>query len=145
MRIVLDTTVLVRANENSLGPARDLLLVIISKKHDLLLSNEILYELARVLRYPRLQRLYRLSEADVYGFVSFLREFAEIVTLDPLVIAPIRDVNDLIVVQTALIGNAEILCTTDEDFYDPIITEFLSKAGVAVMDEIGLAKHLRFS
>ena len=62
MRIVLDTTILVRATENSSGLARELLLHIVASKHTLLLSTEMLYELARVLRYPRLQAFYGLSE-----------------------------------------------------------------------------------
>ena len=79
-----------------------------------------LRELARVLRYPRLLKFYGLTEDMVFDYVTFLRRFSEIVTLDPLVIAPIRDVNDIIVMQTAIIGEAEILCTKDEDFFkDP--------------------------
>ncbi len=65
MRIVLDTAILVRATENSHGPARDLLLNIVARKQDLLVSNEMLHELARVLRYPRLRSLYGLSEERI--------------------------------------------------------------------------------
>jgi len=51
VRIVLDTTILVRANESSQGLARQLLLDIVASRDTLLLSNEILYELARVLAW----------------------------------------------------------------------------------------------
>ena len=97
MRIVLDTTILVRSTEKSHGPARDLLLNLVASEHTLLLSNEMLHELARVLRYPRLLAFYGLSEARVYHFIGFLREVAEIVTLRPLLTPPIRDVNDIVV------------------------------------------------
>lgn len=50
MKIVLDTTILVRANERSHGLARELLMKIVESQHTLLLSNEILHELTRVLR-----------------------------------------------------------------------------------------------
>ena len=50
MKIVLDTTILVRANEHSHGLARELLTNIVDSKHTLLLSNEMLHELAKVLR-----------------------------------------------------------------------------------------------
>ena len=143
MRIVLDTTILVRATENSYGIARDLLLNVITSKHDLVLSNEILYELARVLRYPRLQALYRLSETRVYEFIGFLREVAEIVRLSPVFNAPIRDINDLIVVQTAVIGGANVLCTKDRDFDDPATARFLSRVGISVMDDVSLLQRLR--
>ena len=143
MRIVLDTTILVRATENSHGLARELLLNIVASKHILLLSTEMLFELARVLRYPRLQMFYGLSEERIYDFVGYLREVAEIVTLSPLLSMPIRDVNDVVVLQTAVIGEANILCTRDEDFYDPVATGFLSKIGITVMDDISLMHRLR--
>jgi predicted nucleic acid-binding protein len=66
VRIVVDTTILVRTTEKSHGPARELLLEIVSGPHTLVLSNEILHELAKVLRYPRLQEFYGLSEARIY-------------------------------------------------------------------------------
>jgi hypothetical protein len=40
---------------------------------------------------------------------------------------PIRNVNDIVVVQTAVIGEADVVCTKDEDFYDPAITHFLAQ------------------
>ncbi len=67
MKIVLDTTILVRAHEHSHGLARELLITVVDGKHTLLLSNEMLHELARVLRYPRLQAFYHLEEALVYN------------------------------------------------------------------------------
>ena len=50
VKIVLDTTILVRANEHSHGLARELLINIVGSKHTLLLSNEMFNELAKVLR-----------------------------------------------------------------------------------------------
>lgn len=96
MKIVLDTTILVRANERTHGLARELLTDIVEREHRLLLSNEMLYELARVLRYPRLQAFYNLSENLVFDYINSLRLSAEIVPLNPLVIAPIRDVSDVV-------------------------------------------------
>ena len=66
MKIVLDTTILVRANEHSQGLGRELLTTILESKHTLLLSNEMLHELAKVLRYPRLQEFYDLPENLVF-------------------------------------------------------------------------------
>jgi len=143
VRIVLDTTILVRANENSQGLARELLLKIVTGRHDLLLSNEMLHELARVLRYPRLQAFYGLSEERLYSYIGFLNEVAEIVTLNPMLMVPIRDVNDIIVVQTAVIGAADVLCTTDEDFYGPETASFLEKTGTIVMNDVDLIQDLR--
>ncbi len=143
MRIVLDTTILVRANESSQGLARQLLLDIITGPHTLLLSNEILHELARVLRYPRLRALHGLPETRIYDYIGFLREVSELVTLSPVLSLPIRDVNDIVVVQTAVIGAADVICTKDEDFYDLDITRFLTRVGISVMDDVTLIQRMR--
>lgn len=143
MKIVLDTTILVRANEHSEGLARDLLLSILNSEHRLVISNEMLHELARVLRYPRLRAFYNLTESLVFDYVNFLRQSAELVTLDPLVVAPVRDVNDIIVMQTAIIGDAQVLCTKDQDFFESPAREYLEKLGVAVLDDIALMRRLR--
>ena len=79
MRIILDTAILVRGHGSSKGLARDLLISTVESDHILLLSNEMLYELARVLRYPRMLALHGLSEKRIYDYVGFLREAAEIV------------------------------------------------------------------
>lgn len=143
MKIVPDTTILVRANENALGLARELLVRIMHSEHTLVLSNEMLYELARVLRYPRLQKFYRLSETQVYDYIGFLRSSAQVVPLNPVVPAPIRDVNDVMVMQTAIIGEADVLCTKDDDFFMPPAAEYLNKLGIAVLDDITLMQRLR--
>jgi hypothetical protein len=62
MRIVLDTNILVRANPNSNGVARILLLTILeSAEHVLVLSPFLLRETERVLNYPRLQAIWPLT------------------------------------------------------------------------------------
>ena len=143
MRILLDTAILVRGHGSSKGLARDLLLTIVESDHTLLLSNEMIYELARVLRYPRMSALHGLSEKRIYDYVGFLRESAEIVALNPLLITPIRDVNDTVVMQTAILGEADVLCTRDRDFFEPPAEAFLRKAGITVLDDISLMQRLR--
>jgi putative PIN family toxin of toxin-antitoxin system len=143
VKIVLDTTILVRANEHSHGLARELLTHIVRSRHRLLVSNEMLHELARVLRYPRLREFYDLPESLVFDYVSFLRQSSEIVPLNPLVTAPIRDVNDIIVMQTAIIGEADVLCTRDTDFFEKPASEYLTKLGIAVLDDVSLMHRLR--
>jgi len=139
VRIVLDTTILVRANEHSRGLARELLLTLVESKLTLLLSNFMSWR----VRYPRLRDFYDLTESDVFDYVSFLRRSSEPVKLNPLVMAPIRDVNDVIVMQTAIIGEADILCTTDDDFFEKPASEYLWRMGIAVVDDIALMQRLR--
>jgi putative PIN family toxin of toxin-antitoxin system len=143
VKIVLDTSILVRANEHSFGLARDLLINLVESEHTLLLSNEMLHELARVLRYPRLQAFFDLSETQVFSYVRYLQQSSDIIILDPLVIAPIRDASDVIVMQTAIIGEADVLCTNDDDFFEMPASGYLSKLGIAVLGDISLMRRLR--
>jgi hypothetical protein len=68
MRITPDTGILVRMNVKAAGPARHLLEVILAGPHDLAPSEFLLSETARALRYPRLQKLYNLSDEDIGTF-----------------------------------------------------------------------------
>ena len=143
MRILLDTAILVRAHDVAKGLARALLLRVIESDHVLLISDEMLYELAKVLRYPRMLALHGLSESRVFDYIGFLREASEIVRTNPLLITPIRDVNDTVVMQTAIIGEANILCRRDQEFFGPPAEPFLHKAGITVMDDIAPMQRLR--
>jgi putative PIN family toxin of toxin-antitoxin system len=143
VRIVLDTSILVRAHEGANGPARELLLRIIESDHVLVTSDDILHELAKVLRYPRMLALHGLSEGRIYDYIALLRSASELVRTDPLLITPVRDVNDTIVMQTAIIGDAEVLCTKDQDFFDPPAQPFLQRADIEVLDDVPLLSRLR--
>jgi putative PIN family toxin of toxin-antitoxin system len=143
VRALLDVNILVRANEKSVGLARELLRELLRQGWTILVSGEMLVETARVLRYPRLQARYNLSETDIYEYIQFLRKAAEFVVPDVSLAVPIRDPADIVVVQTAITGEAEVLCTVDEDFYEPAIVRFLDLIGIRVMNDIALMRILR--
>ena len=145
MRILLDANILVRANEKSCGPARRLLLDLIARKHILLTSAEILIELARVLRYPRVHALFGLSEEQIYEYVQFLKSVCVIVPTNPGKGRnfPIRDAYDVPVLETAITGEADLICTLDSDFYTAEVTAFCAVAGITVLDDISLLDRLR--
>ncbi len=119
MKIVPDATVLIRAHDRSRALARRLLREILERGHRLVLSNEMIAEVVKVLRYPHFQKLYGLTQADLLEYAQFLRSVADMVILDPHYRAPVlRDPNDLDVLQTAERGEADFLCTYDKDFHD---------------------------
>lgn len=137
--------ILVRANDRAAGLARELLRELLRQGWTLLISGEMLVELARVLRYRRLQERYGLTEADIYDYIQFLRQAAELVVPDMSLAVPIRDVADTAVVQTAITGEADLICTIDTDFYDAAMTRFLSQAGIRVLDDVTVMQMLRAS
>jgi len=111
--------------------------------HELITSNELLAEVTKVLRYPRFQALFGITEADLLDYTQFLQSVSEVVILNPSYRAPLRDPNDLIVLQTAERGEADILCTNDGDFYDPTILSYCTARGIEVCDESTLLERLR--
>ncbi len=143
MRIVPDATVLIRAHNRSKVVARRLFREILERGHRLILSNEMVAEVTRVLRYPHFQNLYGLSEADLLEYTQFLQNVADIVRLDPQYRAPVlRDPNDADVLQTAERGEADIICTNDRDFFDPGVLSFCATRGIEVCTEGMLMRRL---
>jgi putative PIN family toxin of toxin-antitoxin system len=123
--------------------ARRLLHEILERGHRLVLSNEMIVEVVKVLRYPHFQNLYGLTEADLLEYTQFLQSVADIVILDPHYRAPfLRDPNDVDVLQTAERGEADILCTHDGDFYDDAVLSFCAARGIEVCTESTLLTRL---
>ena len=79
MRITPDTTILVRTSTQATGPAKELLALIQRCGAVLVLSPFLIHELERVLKYPRVQAIYRLTDEDIREHVEYLQSFAEIV------------------------------------------------------------------
>lgn len=146
MRIVLDTNVLVRATKSATGPARELLNLLDSDKHFLILSPFILMELLRVLSYPRVLAMHRLSIEDCHEFVRSLDSAAEVVDVN---MAPAQtiasDPDDDPVIQTAIQGRADVLCTRDRHLLHQDVQEFCKQHSVRVMTDVDLLQELRSS
>ena len=73
----------------------------------------------------------------------FLQSVATMVQPDPMLIAPIRDPNDIVVLQTAIVGGAEAICTTDEDFFNHPASAFLESVNILVFTDAELMRRLR--
>ena len=143
MKIVPDSTVLIRAHNRSKAMARRLLHDILEHGHRLVLSNEMIAEVTRVLRYPHFQNLYGLTDGDLLEYAQFLQNVSDIVVLDLHYRAPfMRDPNDIDVMQTAERGEADILCTHDGDFYDEAVLSFCATRGIEVCTEKTLMARL---
>ena len=143
MRVTPDTGILVRMNVRATGPARRLLDLILAGPHELVLSEFLLKETARVLRYPRLQDLYKLTDKDISEHIELLRARSDLV--DPIVHTPvvIADPNDDPVIYTAVSGRADVLCAMDRDFYTPQVVSFCRECGIEVMNDVELLQKLR--
>jgi uncharacterized protein len=144
MRVVLDTNILVRANPKAQGPARSLLLEIArSDQHTLILSPFLLEETERVLNYPRIQTLWPLSADEIQRYVQLLDDIAELVHPRPVMPVVLRDPNDDPVIETAILGDAESLCTLDQHFYAPRVVDFCRARSIRVISDVDLMRELR--
>jgi putative PIN family toxin of toxin-antitoxin system len=143
MRVVLDTNVLVRANIKAVGPAREVLLKIITGNHVLITSPFLLREVERALAYPRLQKLWQLGPFDIQEHVQFLVKVSELV--HPVMGSPVVLIDPLDdpVVYTAISGKADALCTLDSDFFDESVMEFCGARGVSVVTDVELLQRLK--
>jgi uncharacterized protein len=142
MRIVLDTNILVRAAADEAGLAGRLLGGIVAGPHVLISSAYILSEVARVLVYPRLQARWCLDRDQIAEFETRLAAVAEIVRTVPIPRIVPGDPNDDPIVQTAITGRADVLCTRDSHLLDPAVVQYCSRQGVRIIDDIELYRIL---
>jgi putative PIN family toxin of toxin-antitoxin system len=122
VRVVLDTDVLVAAFATR-GLCEDVLRVVLAE-HELVVSDRILGELARVLR----EKL-RVPPARARAVTDFVRRAAEVVEPEAPANWPERDKDDRWIVATAMVVGAQVLVSGDRDLQNapPEITvEILS-------------------
>jgi putative PIN family toxin of toxin-antitoxin system len=142
VRVVLDSNILARAHQNALGPARRVLLLVTSVPHNLILSPYILAELERVLTYPRLLKRSGLNHNDIAEYVENLARSARLVSPAEVPGNLLRDPTDVPILGTALAGQAEILCTRDEDFFEEKVQRFCGYKGIRVITDLELIRTL---
>jgi predicted nucleic acid-binding protein len=84
-----------------------------------------------------------LTETEITQFVAFLAAAAEIVEVDETLTAPIRDPKDVHILQTAISGKADYLCTLDEHFRETLVVTFCSNRGITVISDLDLLRLVR--
>jgi putative PIN family toxin of toxin-antitoxin system len=145
MRVLLDTNVLVRANKRATGPAREVLIRVSSAPHTLVMSPFILTEVVRVLNYPRVQAQYRLGTEEIEEFADDLQRLAELI--DPLPTTPgaviRRDPDDNPIIQAAVLGQVEVICTLDRHFRHPDVMQFCAEHSIRIVTDVELLQLLR--
>lgn len=112
LRIVLDTNVIVSAIISPYGAPRQIFEAWRQRRFDLLISEAIIAEVARVLRYPRLQENFRLVEADIQIVLDSLLNDAYLLE-DLYQVRRSRDPDDNIFLACALEGKADYLVSSD--------------------------------
>ena len=114
MRVVLDANAFVSALISPGGIAADVLQAWEEERFAVLISEDILHELGRVLHYPKLQERYRLSEGRILQFLQLLR--AQCVLVEPAIHLSVieHDPTDDRYLECAVAGSADIVVSGDK-------------------------------
>lgn len=110
-RAVIDTNIFIRFLLKSSG-AEKLFEAIVQEKFLLITCEELLQEVLAVIKYPRLRQVISLGEAK--ELENFLRLNSVFVVISPTVFV-CRDKKDNMLLDCAVIGQADFLVTEDED------------------------------
>ena len=145
MRTVLDTNILACAVASPNGPAAEVF-ERVSADHVLVVSLELLAEVARVLSYDRLRRLHHLSESAIAAFVASIEAGSLIVPLPiPLPRVVPDDSDDDVLVATAVVGHANVLCTRNRHLFHEDVVAYCSRYAIDVLDDVEVLARLRDS
>ena len=145
MQATLDTNILARATFSRKGPARRAVEELTIPPHELILSEAVLTELDRILRYPRVRPFHGFDDARIEAEIQALRDLARIVVpSSPAGPAPIvaSDPTDDVVIATAVAGNVEVLCTLDKHFRRAEVLDFCRQHGIRVLTDVELLHEL---
>src|SRR6266498_1661825 len=135
MRILLDSNLLVRAAITPNGLARKLLLCIEEREeHILVISAHVLSEVADVLHRPRIQAHWPISDQEIRTYCRYLSNVGEEVSAQ-LLSPVISDPKDQAVIEAAVAGRVNVICTSDSHFFKMPAKGFLEQRGILVVND----------
>jgi len=113
LKVVVDTNQFVSSLITRKGPPAGLLQAWREHTYILITSTEILEEVARVLRYPRIARKYSLREEDIKSFLNLI-EHEAVILPETIKINVIKDdPDDNKVLACALEAQAQYIVSGD--------------------------------
>lgn len=115
MKIVPDANIYVSALVSKFGNPRRIFDLWLAKRFDILISEPILNEIDRVLRYPRITKRHLLDDAAITLFTELLAEQAVWVEPVEMLNVIIDDESDNRYVECAVAGRADFIVSGDED------------------------------
>jgi putative PIN family toxin of toxin-antitoxin system len=112
--VLVDTNVWVSAFINPFGPPARLIRCWLDNRFQAVVSLPLLDELADVLSRPRITHKYPVRPADVEEFLELLVQRSQVVVPTGSV-HECRDPDDDMILETALLGQAQYAVTRDDD------------------------------
>ena len=100
-------------------------------------------ETERVLNHPRPQAIWPLTRLDIEQYTQALQDFAELVNPQTGARLVPNDQEDDPVLETALSGRADVLCTLDRHFHHRTVLKSCSEHGIQILTDVELLSVLR--
>jgi putative PIN family toxin of toxin-antitoxin system len=119
MKVVLDANVYVSAFINTHGAPKQIIDFWQAEAFELLTSDPILAEIDRVLRYPKIAKLHKLTEQELQEFLALLQEETQVVSPTQRLQVS-TDEPDNRYLECAMAGLADYLVTGDKKHLLPI-------------------------
>ncbi len=117
IRVVVDTNVYVSAAFTPDGKPGQVIRTARTGLFDLVISESIMDEINRVLRYPKIQKRLGWSPETIAAYLNELKKFAR-VTPGLLTLNVVADQSDNRYLECAVEGNAGYIVTGDSDLLD---------------------------
>jgi putative PIN family toxin of toxin-antitoxin system len=131
--IAVDTNIWVSAFITPHGYPARLKLYWQANRFDVVVSIELLAELAEVLARPRLRMKYGYSSEEVTAYLRLITELANMVKVTGT-LNLCRDPDDNVLIETAVLGQATHVVSRDEDIIrDTNVIQYLEKHGIQAM------------
>jgi len=115
MKVVLDTNIFLSGLMLPESQPGKILSAWRSAAFELVLSEPMLAEIARVLAYPKIRKRIDWSDEEIEHFISLLRFNAEIVNIDGVDAVVPRDADDAPVLAALIASHADCLVSGDQD------------------------------
>jgi len=129
-RVVIDTNVWVSGVLKPAGPPGQILRLLEAHAIEAVVTEALAAELVDVLGREHLRRRFVIDDVDLALLLAVLDQVVVEIRLDP----PLRDPNDLPVIEAAVIGKARTIISGDLDLVgDPTILRWLSDRGIEVL------------
>jgi len=89
------------------------------------------------------QDRWPLSDEAIQTYLTLFEEAALMVALPAEIPAIVSDPDDDPILQTAIVGQADVLCSRDAAFRALAVQKVCSAHGIRVLDDIALMQELR--
>lgn len=115
MKIVLDTNVMMSGLMLPNSKPGKILAAWHNNDFELVLSNESLVEIEKVLSYPKIKKRLKWDNSELKNYITFMQFFSTMVDIKDIKVSVPRDPNDDFILATYLAARADYLVSGDKD------------------------------